>query len=162
MKSTKITMEKVCGCSSGVERNVANVVVAGSSPAVRSKKDEMLGMPFGTAAGRLRKLVMFMLVQRAELDMCHRCGKKIKTAEELSIEHTEGWYRSMDPIATFFDVTKIAFSHFLCNSTASKKPKKYDDPRECERVYDRKNQKRRLAQRDQWRSRKRAAGLPYT
>ncbi len=80
-------------------------------------KSEKLGMPHGTANGRLKKAIMFMLVQRLGMDTCYRCGKKIETVKELSIEHIVSWEMAKDPVATFFDLDNIAFSHLSCNST---------------------------------------------
>ena len=74
------------------------------------------GMPVGTAQGRLRKLVMFDLIQKLNLDTCYRCGKKIESVEELSLDHKQSW---LDQHELFWDLENIAFSHLLCNSLAS-------------------------------------------
>jgi hypothetical protein len=74
-----------------------------------NKKSGLLGIPIGTAAGRLRKLVMFELVKRLGLDVCFRCSKSIETAATLSIEHKDSWQSAADPIAAFFDLDNIAF-----------------------------------------------------
>jgi len=84
-------------------------------------------MPVGTAAGRLRKQIMFELIGRQGLDTCFRCGQKIESAEELSIDHKQDW---IDNHELFWDLDNIAFSHFLCNSVASfrsgkRQPSKY-------------------------------------
>ena len=55
------------------------------------RKAETLGMSPGTAMSRLRKMILFQLVQRVGEDTCYRCGKKIESVEELSIEHKEQW-----------------------------------------------------------------------
>lgn len=55
------------------------------------KKSEFLGMPHGTAAGRLRKMILFDLVQDACKDVCFRCGETIGTIDQLSIEHKQPW-----------------------------------------------------------------------
>lgn len=79
----------------------------------------LLGMPLGTAQNRLRKNVMFMLVQKSGLDGCFRCGLKIEKPEELSVEHKEGWQLSSNPSLEFFNLEKIAFSHSRCNFSAA-------------------------------------------
>jgi len=67
-------------------------------------KTELLGMPYGTASNRLRKNLMFSLVVRLNLNVCHHCGTMIDDVTELSIEHKVPWQKSDDPIATFFDL----------------------------------------------------------
>ena len=84
-------------------------------------KSNFLGMPAGTAAARLRKKILFHLLQRLHEDVCFQCGKKIETAEELSIEHKLPWLHK--DVALFWDLTNIAFSHSRCNSLAAKRIK---------------------------------------
>lgn len=83
-----------------------------------AKKNDLLGMSYGTAANRMRKLLLFSLVCRLKENTCHRCGKEIATASDLSIEHTVPWEGADNPVATFFDLDKIQFSHLRCNSSA--------------------------------------------
>lgn len=89
-----------------------------------ARKASLLGMPAGTAMGRLRKDLIFRMSQRLGEDVCYRCGKVIETSAELSIEHKESWQTSAAPVETFFDVENIAFSHLRCNSSAAKRPTK--------------------------------------
>ncbi len=74
------------------------------------------GIPFGTAAGRLRKMVMFDMARQLGRNICYRCGKPIESAEELSVDHKTPW---LDNEEAFWDLDNIAFSHLLCNSLAS-------------------------------------------
>jgi hypothetical protein len=83
-----------------------------------NKKDQ-LGMPFGTAANRLRKMIMLWLLQQLDKNLCFRCGKKIESPEDLSIDHIESWM-DKDP-NLFWDLDNIAFSHLKCNSAARRK-----------------------------------------
>jgi hypothetical protein len=83
-----------------------------------AKKNNLLGMSYGTAANRMRKLLMFNLVCRLNENFCHRCGGEIETASAFSIEHTVPWESAVDPVAAFFDLEKIKFSHLRCNSGA--------------------------------------------
>jgi hypothetical protein len=83
------------------------------------KKNEQLGMAYGTAANRLRKSILFKLIVAGGYDTCHRCGEKIETERELSIEHKVPWLDSEDPKGLFFDLNNIAFSHLSCNCRAS-------------------------------------------
>ena len=79
------------------------------------RKAEQLGMSHGAAAGRLRKQIMFRLLQEAGEDVCYRCSKQIETADEMSIEHIVPWLNSDNPKELFFDLNNIAFSHLSCN-----------------------------------------------
>jgi len=83
------------------------------------KKSEQLGMPFGTACGRLRKMVLFDLVQKLKLDKCFQCGVKIVDIENFSIEHKVVWLNNDSNL--FWDLDNIAFSHRSCNSSAARK-----------------------------------------
>ena len=84
-----------------------------------AKKQDQLGMHHGTAASRLRKLVLFRVLQKYNENVCYRCEKTIDTPEELSIEHKEPWLDS-DP-ALFWDLENIAFSHLKCNIRAARR-----------------------------------------
>jgi hypothetical protein len=77
------------------------------------KKTHQLGMPFGTAMGRLRKLVLFQIVCEAGRNICFKCSKHIEIASELSIEHKVPWLDN--DIELFWDLGNIAFSHLKCN-----------------------------------------------
>lgn len=85
------------------------------------KKKNQLGMSFGKANNILKKNLLFLLVQKLELDVCYRCEKKIETVEDFSVEHKINWLNSENPIELFFDLNNIAFSHFNCNSNARNK-----------------------------------------
>src|SRR5271157_5396828 len=84
-----------------------------------AKKAEQLGMPYGTASGRLLKRLLLRMAQDLHRDTCYRCGKKIETVEELSIEHKEAWLDvSVD---LFWDLDNVAFSHRVCNVRAGRR-----------------------------------------
>lgn len=78
------------------------------------KRTTFLGMSFGTARAQLQRKVLFDLVQKAEEDICFRCGGKILKLEELSIEHKKNWL-DVNP-ELFWDLQNVAFSHQKCNS----------------------------------------------
>lgn len=84
------------------------------------KKASQLGMPHGTAQGKLRKMVIFMLLKKLNANFCHQCGGEIETISQLSIEHKEPWLDSDDPFGKFFDLNNIAFSHLSCNCGAAR------------------------------------------
>ena len=81
-----------------------------------NKAAQQLGMAWGTASYRLRKLVFHDLVRRLGLDTCFRCGKKIETADDLSLDHKQVWL-DVDP-RLFWSLENIAFSHRRCNLPA--------------------------------------------
>ena len=87
-----------------------------------AKKSEILGMPFGTANGRLRKMLLFKLA--GERDpfgrlRCYQCGTEIPSVDDLSIEHKEAWMTAENPFMAFFNLENIAFSHLACNVGAA-------------------------------------------
>jgi hypothetical protein len=86
-----------------------------SSVAIYSNKskDEFLGMSHGTASHRLKKLILFNLLQELGRDGCFVCGEKISDVEALSIEHKKPWL--FVDVALFWDLENIAFSHLRCN-----------------------------------------------
>lgn len=91
------------------------------------KKAEQLGMSPGTAAGRLRKNIMFHLLVKLGENRCHQCGDEIEELRQLSIEHKVPWLDSEEPVRLFFDLDNVAFSHLSCNAGTARQPnKKYD------------------------------------
>lgn len=91
-------------------------------------KSAQLGMSFGAACHRLRKLVMFDLLVRHEENICYRCAEPIQTPDELSIEHKEAWQDVS--VNLFWDIQNIAFSHLTCNVAAGRKVGKWEPGRE--------------------------------
>lgn len=77
------------------------------------KKSEKLGINYSTASAKLRKQILFKLVQQCNLDECFKCKTKIENLEELSIEHKLNWY--VNGVEYFWDLDNIAFSHLKCN-----------------------------------------------
>lgn len=110
-------------------------------------KTAVLGVPFGTANARLRKMIIFALVQRLGEDVCYRCGKLIENIEELSIEHKKAWLQQENPKEAFYDLENIAFSHLVCNVDARSLPfKKYEGtPEERHREASRISQRKEYA-----------------
>ena len=55
-------------------------------------RNKQLGMPFGTASGKLRKIVLFhLLKKKIGENICYQCNEEILTVRELSIEHKTPW-----------------------------------------------------------------------
>jgi len=93
------------------------------STSSNKKKAQQLGMPPGTANGRLRKKLLFHLVKQLNQHFCYRCNKKIISLDEFSIEHIQGWLDSKNPVELFFDLNNISFSHLKCNILSSRTSK---------------------------------------
>lgn len=98
-------------------------------------KSEQLGMSFSTASNRLRKMVMFQLVQQCGRNNCHRCGEKIDDIDNFSIEHMEEWLHSENPKELFFDLNNIAFSHHTCNTRARRRKSEINSKSGLKGVY---------------------------
>ena len=89
------------------------------------KKSRQLGEPYGTACNKMKKQLMFRLMQKCGMDICHQCGEKIEDVNKMSIEHKEPWLDSDDPVSLFYDPDNICFSHMFCNMSAARKDKKH-------------------------------------
>lgn len=88
------------------------------------KKAEQLGMPFGTAAGRLRKELLYKYVKAAGDHICYRCNEPIDSVEEFSIDHKIDWLDENPDL--FWDLDNIAFSHHpQCNK---RRPSRKEGP----------------------------------
>jgi hypothetical protein len=44
-----------------------------------ARKSAFLGMPHGTANNRLRKMILFHLLQKHDENICFNCSEKIET-----------------------------------------------------------------------------------
>lgn len=77
------------------------------------RKYEQLGMPFATAAHRLRRMIMFQLAQKLNLDRCLLCDQPIVSVDQLSIHHIVPWLDNDS--ALFWDLGNVGFAHKSCN-----------------------------------------------
>jgi len=102
----------------------------------KTKKSEQLGMNYSTAQNRLRKKILFMMIQKLKLDECFQCKTLIVESQDLSIEHKIPWLDGDTRL--FWDLDNIAFSHISCNASASRYStrKKY-----THKIEDRENEK---------------------
>ena len=80
-------------------------------------KSKQLGMPYGTASQRLKKMIMFKLVKELKRDFCYRCGERIEHFKEISVDHKKSWLHKSNEL--FWDLDNISFSHLSCNSANS-------------------------------------------
>jgi hypothetical protein len=78
-----------------------------------ARKSAFLGMPHGTAANRLRKMVMFDLLRKHNENVCFKCSETIERADELSLEHKQPWEGVS--VELYWSLDNIAFSHLRCN-----------------------------------------------
>jgi hypothetical protein len=83
------------------------------------KKARQLGMPHGTAQGRLVKMLLLRMAQDLGRDFCHRCGGRIESVKELSTDHKKEWLDA--DTALYWDLDNIAFSHRSCNYAAARR-----------------------------------------
>lgn len=83
------------------------------------KKQNQLGMNPSTASNRLVKDILFKLAVDAG-HKCFQCGNDLNR-ETFTIEHKTPWLDSEDPLALYFDLENIAFSHHGCNVGARRK-----------------------------------------
>jgi hypothetical protein len=82
--------------------------------AVRGSKEQQLGDSQGNARNRLQSLLIVDLLNRLKINSCHRCGDAI-TPDSLSFDHIQQWMSASDPVASFYSMDNIAFSHLRCN-----------------------------------------------
>jgi hypothetical protein len=78
-----------------------------------ARKSAFLGIPHGTASNRLRKLILFHLLQKHGENICFKCAGVIDAADDLSVEHKQPWEGVS--IELFWSLENIAFSHLRCN-----------------------------------------------
>lgn len=104
-----------------------------------AKKNEQLGIAYGTAVHHLRKKIMLALLIELGKNFCFQCGCEIESESDLSIEHKIPWLDSDNPSQLFWDLDNIAFSHLKCNVAASRpkarshgKPRTYDKGCRCD------------------------------
>jgi hypothetical protein len=84
------------------------------------KKTLQLGMAHGTAWAKLRKMILFSVLEKHNENTCYRCGNIIENASELSIDHKIPYLDSNKPQELFFDINNVAFSHLICNISAGR------------------------------------------
>jgi hypothetical protein len=77
---------------------------------------QRLGMDLAAARKKLVNYILLDFLQQLGQDNCWQCGRKIQSVSDLTIEHIEPWSSSEDPVAAYFDLKNISFSHKSCNS----------------------------------------------
>ena len=103
------------GSQSGSEPDPVQVRILPRQPKRGTRRETtQLNQNYGTASNRLRRLVMYSLLERLGDTNCFRCGRPMD-ADTFSIDHRQQWLG--DP-EQFWDLSNIAFSHKRCNSTA--------------------------------------------
>jgi HNH endonuclease len=82
------------------------------------KYNLQLGTNVSASQHKLTRLILYDRLIKLGEDNCYRCGLKISSYKEFSIEHKISWINN-DP-NLFWDLNNIAFSHLLCNQKAPK------------------------------------------
>jgi len=90
------------------------------SEARRARIQQQLGMSHGAARNRLVNMLLFDMAKQLGEDTCYRCGNKIESIDEFSIDHIDWWEGLPDAETKFFDLGNIAFSHPACNRAYSR------------------------------------------
>lgn len=62
-----------------------------TKPSIK-ERTRQLGMSHGVATYKLRKMLLFALAQRCDLDTCFQCNEKITSIDDFSVEHKIPWY----------------------------------------------------------------------
>ena len=96
---------------SHLPKNISSTLAM--KPDSGTRKSAFLGMPHGTANNRLRKMILFHLLQKHRENICFNCSERIETVDELSIEHKQPWEGIN--VELFWSLDNIAFSHLRCN-----------------------------------------------
>lgn len=84
-----------------------------------SRRKDLLGVAYSQATHRLRKLLLYNYVVKADEHKCYRCGLYIESIDEFSIDHKRPWENISAEL--FWDLSNIAFSHLSCNTKAGRK-----------------------------------------
>jgi hypothetical protein len=92
------------------------------------KREKQLGMGHGKAQAILRKIIMFDMAKRLNVNFCYKCGSEIENIDDFTIEHKEPWLDSENPNELFFGMDNIAFSHFICNVSTARQNRTVKHP----------------------------------
>lgn len=78
---------------------------------------EQLGMDYGRASAKLKKMILFDLAKKVAGGKvkCIRCRKEIKEIKDFTVDHIKPWLHNSSDL--FWDLNNIAFSHFTCNAS---------------------------------------------
>ncbi len=85
----------------------------------RKKYEQQLGMDLGTAQHRLRKKVLFSLMEASYGTKCFRCRQEL-TVDDFTLDHRVAWRNSSEATDKFWDLGNIEWSHSVCNTQASR------------------------------------------
>lgn len=62
-----------------------------------AEKSRQLGVSHGSAAVKLKKMLLFSFAQRLKLDRCYQCGRLIEDIDNFTVDHKVPWLHSEDP-----------------------------------------------------------------
>lgn len=80
------------------------------------KRKKLLGMPWGTANGKLYRKIIREYFRLVYDSLCYRCGNEVLDTDLFHIDHIESWLTAEDPRKHFFDLENIRISHADCNN----------------------------------------------
>ncbi len=100
----------------------------------------LLGAGNAGARQKLDRMLLFDYVGRCNMLYCYQCGEPIEVIEEFSVEHKEPWRIADDPVASFFDLDNVAFSHRRCNTGAANRRKYATKAERNKAAYKRKSE----------------------
>ena len=92
--------------------------------------EKQLGINPSSAFGILRKMVLFNLYKKLNLNFCYRCSLEILDHLSFSVDHKINFLHDLKAKDLFFDLTNIAFSHLSCNSSHARKVKQFISKKE--------------------------------
>lgn len=78
-------------------------------------RGKQLGINASTARHHMIKSFVFHLSKQLGLDACLRCGRRIKTVDDMTYDHKKPWLHSKSPKKLYLDPANIALSHPSCN-----------------------------------------------
>lgn len=84
----------------------------------KARATEALGMNPATAAHRLKRAVVFWMLQELNI-VCYRCGGPLEE-EDYSYDHIVEWRGAENAKELYFDTSNVTISHKGCNSLHSR------------------------------------------
>lgn len=83
-------------------------------------KNQQLGIDYGTASSRLKKMILWSFIEKLKLTNCYRCNLSM-SLETYSVDHKNPWLHVDNNL--FWDLNNISFSHLSCNTKNRRIPK---------------------------------------
>jgi 5-methylcytosine-specific restriction endonuclease McrA len=91
---------------------------------ISKRYSAMLGMDVSNALRKLARKMLFVFAEELGRTTCCRCGKRIETFQEMSLDHLENWIGHADAPKVFWDLANVRLAHVRCNVAEAGKRKK--------------------------------------